>query len=68
MDTKKFWMVLGLGTPVYRHDSEDSARAEAERLAENCPGSEFVVLESIASVRKSSVQWEDHIDCSSIPF
>ena len=57
---KQFWMVLGLGTPTYRHDSPDKARAEAERLARECPGQEFVVLESICSVVKSDVAWFHH--------
>lgn len=68
MHTNKFWMVLGTGTPTYRHHSADSARNEAERLARQFPGETFVVLESIASVCKSDVQWEDHIDCSTVPF
>ena len=36
-----FWMVLGSGLPTYRHDTERSARAEAERLARQQAGQEF---------------------------
>lgn len=52
---RKFWMVLGGGVPTFRHPTEGAARAEAERLARSSPGQEFVVLESLASVRKTEV-------------
>lgn len=58
MSKGKFWMVLGLATPYYRHPSKQSAAHEAERLARNNPGQEFVVLESLATVVKSDLHWE----------
>jgi hypothetical protein len=57
---KKFWMVLGAGTPVYRHPTEKSARTEAERLAGIHPGATFTVLEAISSVQVGGVVWKDH--------
>lgn len=54
----KFWMVLGgVGSPTW-HDSKESAKTEAERLARACPGGEFTVLESLATVVKSDLVWE----------
>jgi len=54
----KFWMVVGVGAPTYRHDSKDSAKTEAERLARAYPGSEFTVLESLATVVKADLAWQ----------
>lgn len=48
---KPFWMVLGRGEPVYRHDTEVSAREEAERLARLHKNQTFVVLKAIAQAR-----------------
>lgn len=62
---RTFWMVLGSGAPTFRHPSEVAAKAEAERLARMSPGNEFVVLESIASVKKSELQWSVHCE---MPF
>lgn len=59
MSMPRFWMVLGCGTPVYRHSSKESAVKEAERLAMLSPGDEFVVLEAIAACKKSDVQWRE---------
>jgi len=63
-----FWMVLGKGLPVFRHPDETGARREAERLAREYPGEEFVVLQSVATVRKSDISWEDHDPEFQIPF
>lgn len=57
---QKFWMVLGLGTPNYKHWSKDTAKVEAERLAMANPGCEFTVLEAMATVVKSDLQWEQN--------
>lgn len=57
MNHSKFWMVLGEGTPVYRHYSKSGAIQEAERLARMLPMQEFVVLESLAVCKKSDVAW-----------
>jgi hypothetical protein len=55
-----FWMVLGVGTPTYKHTTLESAKTEAERLARACPGDEFTVLQSIATVKKSDISWDIH--------
>ncbi len=54
-----FWMVLGSGVPVFRHNSLQAARKEAERLAKQHVGQSFTVLESVATVRAEGVSWED---------
>lgn len=73
MARNKFWMVLGNGTPTVRHTSKQAAKTEAERLARQMPGYEFVVLESLAVVSKSDIKWEptessDSQDDDSVPF
>ena len=54
--------------PTKRHLSEQSARAEAERLARKHPGNEFYVLRSVAAVQVVSVQWSAAIAASDMPF
>lgn len=70
--TAKFWMVLGSGEPVYRHRTKTSAQEEAERLAREHPGSEFVVLESLGTAMRKDVHWEKHENWSgnevNVPF
>lgn len=61
-EQRKFWMVLGEGTPTYRHPSQESAEREAERLARMVPGQSFVVLEAVSSVCKSDVDWKILVD------
>lgn len=56
-----FWMVLGSGTPTYRHNTLMSARQEAERLATMNPGSTFYILECKAACVKSQVQWAEAV-------
>ena len=63
-DQDKFWMVLGVGMPTYRHPTLSGACTEAERLATSNPGQRFTVLESVASVQKTSVTWTRHGDAS----
>lgn len=58
MSRVKFWMIVGSGTPTYRHPTKHLAWLEAERLAKASPGTEFVVLESVATVVKSDMHWE----------
>lgn len=46
-----FWLVWGDGynsTPHFKHESEASARGEAERLAAPQPGEHFYVLQAKA--------------------
>jgi len=72
MARDKFWMVLGNGTPTYRHPAKSTAVAEAERLARMNPGTEFVVLESLAVCKKTEVLWEatsvDNSESDHVPF
>ena len=64
----KFWMVWSekSNETSHRHDTPQSARAEAERLAKTFPGVRFFVLgaEGFAAV-PNPVKWEE-ID--EIPF
>ena len=63
------WRVDGEShVPTKRHLSEQSAKAEAERLAQKHPGNEFYVLRSVAAVRVASVQWSAAIAASDMPF
>lgn len=56
----QYWMVLGSGTPRYRHATEQSARTEAARLARNNPGVEFVVLRSVCTVQLNKLSITEH--------
>ena len=56
---KPFWMVLGSGMPVYRHESESAARNEAGRLARIHTGQEFVVLKSVVSCVVNELRWDE---------
>lgn len=63
-----FWMVLADNSAEtrYRHQTLESAKTEAARLANQCPGIRFFVLQSLgAAVRNNPVSWEDH---DTIPF
>jgi hypothetical protein len=46
---EKFWMVWGTqrGLPTRKHDTKESAQAEAMRLATKQPGELFVVLAAV---------------------
>jgi hypothetical protein len=65
---REFWMVLGNGAPTYRHDTEENARQEAERLARLSPGCEFFVLAATGKVVKSDLAWSQPTDDPGIPF
>jgi hypothetical protein len=60
--SKPFWMVFGLEAPYVRHDSEDTARKEAERLARKYTLHEFVVMRAVAVVKKTDVAWSECTD------
>ncbi|MEM7213290.1 MAG: hypothetical protein AAF479_15625 [Pseudomonadota bacterium] len=45
----KFWMVWNPNgrAPTYCHPTRDSANREAERLAEENPGQQFIILKAV---------------------
>ncbi|KMO28551.1 hypothetical protein [Methylobacterium aquaticum] len=62
---RPFWMIQGIGKdgvptrpPTVRHGTQAAALSEAERLAAANPGIAFVVLESVAAVRRRDVEVE----------
>lgn len=63
-----FWMVWNPtgNAPRVRHNTPDSAEAEATRLARENPANEFVVLEAKASFQVNTVT-RTEFD-SDIPF
>lgn len=65
-----FWLVWNEKgcTPTYKHESEDSARAEAVRLARKQPGDTFHVLRCIGSCRKIDVEWTEYVRIDELPF
>lgn len=65
-----FWFVWNPDgrSPTYRHRSEESAVAEAERLARTNPGETFVVLESVCARRVDSMLRLDMRAIDGIPF
>jgi hypothetical protein len=56
----EFWMVWNEGNkaPTVKHNTEQMARDEAERLAHLNPGSVFHVLEAVDSCTERHVTWE----------
>lgn len=54
-----FWMIYGMGqgSPTARHHSFETAKAEAERLARVCPGTEFYVLQTVGVAKKTDVDF-----------
>lgn len=54
------------GPPRVRHSSEENAKQEALRLAEQNPGHEFIVLASVGTARKVTVEFRHH--SSAMPF
>lgn len=63
---EKFWLVwcptADVAFPTKRHTIASSAKIRAEELALINPGKEFVVMQSIAQVKASSVVWEKHFN------
>ena len=59
MGDQKYWLVWRFDgrQPTFRHETLESARLEAERLAVENPGLRFDVLEALSACRKSSVDW-----------
>ena len=65
-----FWLVWNADgkNPTYKHQSEESAVKEAERLARQAPGSTFVVLESVCARRVDDMLKIDMRAGSDVPF
>lgn len=57
---EQFWMVWNEGNraPTVKHDYENMAKAEAERLAEANPGKVFYVLHATDFCQTKRVVWE----------
>lgn len=71
MSDSKFWVVWQpeSGSPTHRHESLESATAEAERLAECAPRRQFYVLEAICVSKKVSVMTLPLVDFhEELPF
>lgn len=67
----QFWLVWNIdgGAPTHKHDSEQSAITEAERLARLNPGVQFAVLEATHIRCVDAMQRIDLRDPNSeIPF
>jgi hypothetical protein len=60
------WRDFG-GPPTYRHATEDTARAEATRLARLNPGVKFHVLGLVDTCVKDDVRWASKEE-DGIPF
>lgn len=56
-----FWLVWNEegSAPRHKHETEEGARKEAERLARKQPGSRFHVLALVGSCVKDDVRWTD---------
>lgn len=54
-----FWLVWCMdgGAPLFKHATREAANKEAERLAGIHAPNTFVVMEAMAAVRKSDMQW-----------
>ncbi|HEU4986888.1 MAG TPA: hypothetical protein VFT89_07465 [Rhizobiaceae bacterium] len=67
---ERFWMIYGMGQrpPTIRHESFESARSEAQRLARMVPGVRFFILETVAAAEKVDVQFTDFRDFDEIPI
>lgn len=66
-----FWIVwspTGDRPPRYRHETERSATAEAERLAQARPGCTFIVLASVCARRFGVMECIDLRGSDDVPF
>ncbi len=65
-----FWFVWNEGgrAPAHKHQSQESAMQEAERLARKHQGQTFVVLESVCAMRVDSLQVTDLRPAGEIPW
>lgn len=57
-----FWMVMRADSNLssVRHQSESSARAEAERLSKMNPGKTFFVMAPIAACEVVTTVWQNN--------
>ena len=60
MPQETFWMVWNEGNraPTVKHQSEEMAEKEAERLARVNPGQKFYVIQSVKVCSLRDVVWE----------
>ena len=69
---RQFWIVWqeNGGTPTHKHETKESAIAEAKRLAKLSPDNNFFVLESIGAAKKLEVTYTNfqNNDYDPIPF
>lgn len=67
---KPFWMVWNPQgyNPTREHETLESAQREAERLARQCRGQNFVVLESVEVVTVDDVKRTDLRPTPEPPF
>lgn len=63
MEQTKFWMLYAEGgnAPTAEHQTYESAKAEAERLAEKL-GRKIYVLEAVSVCELKKCQWETLVD------
>lgn len=68
MSSKSFFMVWNpqAGAPRYQHDNVNSARAEAERLAQQNPNQTFFVLQALSKSTAMKVNTE--VLAEELPF
>lgn len=68
--TKKFWVVWNppIGLPKVRHESRDSAQAEATRLASQNHGQAFHVLQLVGTARTVNVEFIEAEDPDEVPY
>ena len=57
-----FWLVWNDrgGAPTYKHDTEQSARNEAERLARINQGQSFHVLRVVGTAARNDIAWTQY--------
>lgn len=67
---KPFWLVWNPQgyNPQHKHNSEDGATREAERLARANPGQTFIVMESVGALVVDNIQRTDLRPGSELPF
>lgn len=54
--------------PTKKHYTLSDAKREAGRLAHESPGEEYVVLQSLGSMKVESSKWTEHVEAEELPF